>query len=71
MINFVTWPPNYYKGGQVTNLIIFVNICYKLLYVIRAPLMSDFLHLASRSVDIKVYGYTYLRIYKTPSYWPS
>ena len=26
---------NYYKGGQVTKLIILVKICYKLLYVIQ------------------------------------
>ena len=35
MIGFVTWPPfsylNYYKGGQVTNPIIFMKICYKLI----------------------------------------
>ena len=39
MIGFVTWPPflyqNYYKGGQVTNQIILVKICYKLLYIIQ------------------------------------
>ena len=60
MIDFVTWPPLYEKGGQVTKSIIVVTICYKLLYVIQVVKkifdISNFL----ASTDIKVFGRTYL-----------
>ena len=45
---------SYYKGGQVTKPIILVKIFYKLLYVIQASILGDFL----ASTDIKDFGHT-------------
>ena len=46
MIDFVTWPPfltkiTYYIGGQMTNPVMLVKICYKLLYVQEVKTIID------------------------------
>ena len=73
MTGFVTWPLFHTiiinKGGQVTKPIIFVKICYKLLYICHQVdnrfLISNFL----ASTDIKIFG-RHIPICNAASDWP-